>query len=138
MSPTTLSYEEMIQRAINALKQADASYSFTGHRQSEDETRLCFAAARTWLNRAEYSMRQNGRLKSSDNETADRAMFTELLGDYAKDEARIEWLNKNRGCVRGTDFPLWSLNGEREDRRGNDEHIREAIDRAMNTTTRQG
>jgi len=60
-----------------------------------------------------------------------------LLADLMRDRARLDWLNDmERSNVKGTDFPIWSIEGTREDRRGDDktsdQNIREAIDEAMN------
>lgn len=80
MKVTTYTYDQLVQKAVNCLKEAQVSFG----KRDDEHTKFCFAAARAWLNRAEYSIRNNGLLKSSDNEIADGAMFQELLGDYTK------------------------------------------------------
>jgi hypothetical protein len=46
-----------------------------------------------------------------------------------KDGERIEWLNGSRIHIGRRAH--WAITSNREDGRGNDEHIREAIDRQM-------
>ena len=49
-----------------------------------------------------------------------------------QDALRLDWLNKQRDHVRGTDFPLWKLEGSVEDgRRAKPQNIRQAIDLRM-------
>lgn len=49
-----------------------------------------------------------------------------------EDARRLDWLELQRGHVRGTDFPIWSVKGFKEDRNFGDEPgdltIRQAID----------
>lgn len=61
-----------------------------------------------------------------------------MLADALRDTQRLEWLNSQRGCEHGTDLPLWHIVGSREDRRGNDEHLRESIDREIQAEWRAG
>lgn len=48
-----------------------------------------------------------------------------------EDALRLDWLDQQRDHVRGTDFPLWRLEGSIEDGRNRDQTIRQAIDLRM-------
>jgi len=56
-----------------------------------------------------------------------------MLEDLLRDQKRLDYLDgAGRGCVRGTSFPKWEIQGNREDGlRGDDMTIREAIDWAL-------
>jgi hypothetical protein len=50
------------------------------------------------------------------------------LAEALKDKARLDWLDvAGRGYVRGTDYNLWSIEGDEDD----SQCIRQAIDAAM-------
>jgi hypothetical protein len=56
-----------------------------------------------------------------------------MLADLLKDKARLDRFNLYcRGHVRGTDYPQWVIQGNREDQQsGGDMNVREAIDYTM-------
>lgn len=49
MKTTTYTYEQLIQKSVNCLVAARSSFG----KMDDEHTKFCFAAARTWLNRAE-------------------------------------------------------------------------------------
>lgn len=69
----TLSFDGLILKAARAAMQASDDRMHMG----DEQALLCIAAARTYLNRAEYSLRNGGVLKSSDNELADMTIDLE-------------------------------------------------------------
>lgn len=49
-----------------------------------------------------------------------------------EDSKRLDWLDQEqRFIVRGTDFPMWKVEGYLEDGRGQDLTLRQAIDECM-------
>ena len=51
-----------------------------------------------------------------------------------EDALRMEWLDKQRGFIRGTSYPLWKVDSDQEDHNGGeppDATIRQAIDARM-------
>ena len=57
------------------------------------------------------------------------------LEELKRDKARLDWLDQRRDHVRGTEFPLWKIEGYIEDKNFGDEPgdltIRQAIDECM-------
>ena len=68
-----ISTEELTQRGINAFKCALGCLRPSDYDPKRAE--LCFAAARTWANRAEYSIGFDCQLAEADFAEADRVMF---------------------------------------------------------------